>query len=114
MCYTRRTMFRRVLSGLFVVALALAGAAVGPLQAERTAGWQGSEQPAAVQTGRADLRLTRASEGRGASLHQLLGLLPVVGAPQPARAVAALRPERVRVAVPMTVQAAHGARAPPA
>ena len=113
MCYTQRSMLRRVLSGLFVAALALAGAAVAPVHTERAAGWQGGEQPAAVQTGRADLRLTRASEGRGASPHQLLGLLPVVGAAQPARSVTVLGPESLRVAVPVTTEAAHGARAPP-
>jgi hypothetical protein len=106
-------MFRRVLTGLFAAALALAGAAVAPASAERPAGWVAAEQAALVQTGRAELRLVRASEGRGAPQHSFLGLLPVVGALQPARAVALTAPTGAPARPSTTARAAHGARAPP-
>jgi hypothetical protein len=69
---------------------------------------------ALVQSGRADQRLTRASEGRGAPQHQLLGLIPALGALQPARAVALTTSAGAPVRVSTTAGAAHGARAPPA
>jgi len=107
-------MFRRVLTGLFAAALALAGAAVAPVRAERPGGWASAEQAALVQTGRADLRLVRSSEGRGAPKPPFLGLLPVVGALQPARVVALTALTGAPVRPSMTARAAHGARAPPA
>jgi hypothetical protein len=107
-------MFRRVLSGLFVAALALAGAAVAPVHAERPAGWVSSERAALVQTGRADPRLTRVGEGRSAFQHQLLGLLPVVGALHPWRPVALSTAASVCASLSTAAGAAHGARAPPA
>jgi hypothetical protein len=107
-------MFRRVLTGLFAAALALAGAAVAPVHAERPAGWVSAERAALVQTGRADPRLTRVGEGRSAFQHQLLGLLPVAGALHPWRPVALTTSAGAPVRVSTAAGAAHGARAPPA
>jgi hypothetical protein len=110
-------MFRRVLSGLFAAALALAGAAVAPSSLARaTSGWATHDQPALAQPGRGEVRVGRPPEGRGAPhpASPLLAILP--GAPAPERGTS--EPPTVHGGAPLRVTARAGsplgARAPPA
>jgi len=110
MCY-RPIMFRRVLSGLFVAALALAGAVVVPVRAA-SGGLSSVGQTAVAPPGRAELRVIRA-ETRAAH-PQLLALLPAIVAPQRPSTSFLTTPDRARPRLSVAAGAPHGARAPPA
>jgi hypothetical protein len=107
-------MFRRVLSGLFVAALALAGAAVAPVRPETGSGWISAERPVVAQPGRSEPRVVRGGESRGVQSHPLLALLP--GAATLELSLASVLPAPAVASPQVCLEAGspHGARAPPA
>jgi hypothetical protein len=108
---------RRVLSGLFSVALAVACVVAAP-SATRAPGarWVAPDHAVAAPPGRGEVRVGRTGEGRlvpGLAAGPLLALLPVAAVLPPVQARASKAPAGEHSTFSRVVSAAWSARGPP-
>jgi hypothetical protein len=108
---------RRVLSGLFSVALAVACVVAAPSATRAPGGgWVSPDHAVASQPGRGEVRIGRQGEGRlvtGLAAGPLLALLPVTAGLPPVQARVGKAPAGERSSFSRIVSASRSARGPP-